>query len=176
MDRTRTAAQSVERPPLGSGPESTAAVVAEGPSGPRAGFLRRLAASLIDGAVLILAYVGLALLLQQGLIVLLVLNFLVDMVYYALLEGSARGQTLGKMVLAIRVIDADTALRIGFGRAALRFLARYLSYIPFGLGYLWMLQDREKQTWHDKLTRTVVVPVSDYPVAGPARVPGPPAP
>jgi hypothetical protein len=26
-----------------------------------------------------------------------------------------------------------------------------------------MLWDKEKMTWHDKLSNTVVVPVSDYP-------------
>ena len=33
------------------------------------------------------------------------------------------------------------------------------------LGYLWMLWDRERQTWHDKVANTVVVPTSAYPVA-----------
>ena len=32
------------------------------------------------------------------------------------------------------------------------------------LGYFWMLWDGEKQTWHDKLATTVVVPVAYYPV------------
>jgi hypothetical protein len=27
-----------------------------------------------------------------------------------------------------------------------------------------MIWDREKQTWHDKVASTVVVPVADYPV------------
>ncbi len=30
------------------------------------------------------------------------------------------------------------------------------------LGYLWMLWDPEKQTWHDKLATTVVVPADAY--------------
>ena len=39
------------------------------------------------------------------------------------------------------------------------------SGIPCFLGYFWMLWDSEKQTWHDKMAITVVVPTSDYPVA-----------
>jgi uncharacterized RDD family membrane protein YckC len=39
-----------------------------------------------------------------------------------------------------------------------------LSGIVCLLGYLWMLWDKEKQTWHDKLATTVVVPTSAYPV------------
>ena len=159
MTHGETTLPSAVRPP-GAAPEATAAVVAEGPSGPRAGFLQRLAASFIDGVVLTVIYFALLFLLQQGLIVLIVANVLVDLAYYALLEGSARGQTLGKRALGIRVADATTGERIGFGRAAGRYFARYLSSLFFGLGYLWMLQDREKQTWHDKLTGTVVTPIS----------------
>jgi uncharacterized RDD family membrane protein YckC len=33
------------------------------------------------------------------------------------------------------------------------------------IGYLWMLYDPEKQTWHDKVAGTFVVPTSAYPVA-----------
>ena len=33
------------------------------------------------------------------------------------------------------------------------------------LGYLWMLWDPEKQTWHDKMAGSVVVPVANYPVS-----------
>jgi hypothetical protein len=36
--------------------------------------------------------------------------------------------------------------------------------IPCDLGYLWMIWDREKQTRHDKLATSVVVPTSAYPV------------
>ena len=39
---------------------------------------------------------------------------------------------------------------------------RILSTIPLLLGYFWMLWDSEKQTWHDKLAGSVVVPVDAY--------------
>jgi uncharacterized RDD family membrane protein YckC len=61
-------------------------------------------------------------------------------------------------------MDFETGAALGFGRAALRFLARALSAFAVGLGYLWMLWDPERRTWHDKLTDAVVVPVADYPV------------
>ena len=42
-------------------------------------------------------------------------------------------------------------------------VVRYLGYIPgalvFGLGYLWMLWDDKKQTWHDKVVGSIVVKV-----------------
>lgn len=79
-------------------------------------------------------------------------------------EGSGPGQTLGKRALSIRVIDYRTGGPIGFGRGAIRYVGRILSSIPIALGFLWMIWDREKQTWHDKVATTVVVPTSAYPV------------
>jgi uncharacterized RDD family membrane protein YckC len=85
--------------------------------------------------------------------------------YFTYFEGSSSGQTLGKQALGIRVLDFKAGGPIGYGRALLRTIARYLSAIVLLLGYLWMLWDREKQTWHDKIASTVVVPVDAYPVS-----------
>ncbi len=81
------------------------------------------------------------------------------------LEGGARGQTIGKRVTGIRVIDFDTGGRIGYGGALIRWVGRILSGLILGLGYLWMLWQPEKQCWHDTLAGDVVVPESAYPVA-----------
>jgi uncharacterized RDD family membrane protein YckC len=32
-----------------------------------------------------------------------------------------------------------------------------LSWLPLGLGYFWILFDREGRAWHDRLSRTRVV-------------------
>ena len=78
---------------------------------------------------------------------------------------AATGQTIGKRMLGIRVYDfGGSGGPIGYGRAFIRWLGRIISGIPCYLGYLWMLWDKEKQTWHDKLATTVVVPESAYPV------------
>jgi uncharacterized RDD family membrane protein YckC len=79
--------------------------------------------------------------------------------YYAILEGT-RGQTLGKMALGIKVVDADNGGFIGIPRGIGRYFARILSAIVLGLGYLWMLWDPRKQCWHDKLVRSVVIRTS----------------
>jgi uncharacterized RDD family membrane protein YckC len=89
--------------------------------------------------------------------VLLYLAALVGAVlYYSLMEGR-RGQTLGKRALGIRVADIQTGQPIGVGRGVGRYFARILSGAACYLGYLWMLWDDQKQTWHDKLTSSVVV-------------------
>ena len=45
---------------------------------------------------------------------------------------------------------ARTGRSIGYARAFIRWLVSLVSGVVILLGYLWMLWDREKQTWHDK--------------------------
>jgi uncharacterized RDD family membrane protein YckC len=93
------------------------------------------------------------------------IGWLAGIAYYAYFEGSASGQTVGKRAMKIRVISSIDGGPIGFGRGLLRYIGRIASSIPFGLGYFWMLWDPERQTWHDKIASSVVVPVSHFPVA-----------
>lgn len=67
------------------------------------------------------------------------------------------GQSWGMKACGIRVADKNTDQPIGTGRAVGRYFARFLSSALCGLGFLWALWDKEKQTWHDKLVNTVVV-------------------
>ena len=133
----------------------------DGPSGPRASFGRRLVAALIDG--ILLGIVGgvlqAAVRSVAGLIALAI-----GIAYYGYLEGSPSGQTIGKRLMGIRVIDFRTGGAIGFGRAVIRYFGRIVSAIACLLGYFWMLWDKEKQTWHDKFANDVVVPTDAYPV------------
>jgi uncharacterized RDD family membrane protein YckC len=78
-------------------------------------------------------------------------------VYVALLEGRS-GQTLGARAASIRVVGLYDQQPIGPGRAIGRYFARILSGALCGLGYFWMLWDPQRQTWHDKLTNSIVVP------------------
>jgi uncharacterized RDD family membrane protein YckC len=133
-----------------------------GPSGPRASFFRRLGAFLID-AVIVGIPIGILVGITQN-DAFAPLWLVVSFVYFAYFEGSQSGQTVGKRALEIRVIDFAAGGTIGFGRAALRTLGRILSQFICYLGYLWMLWDREKQTWHDKIANSVVVPTHYYPV------------
>jgi uncharacterized RDD family membrane protein YckC len=133
-----------------------------GPSGPRAGFWQRFGAVAVDALVMIVVYVPLA--VTFGASAGSDLALLVSIAYFTVLEGGATGQTLGKRALGIRVIDLSRGGPIGPGRAFIRWAGRIVSTLVFYLGYLWMLWDREKQTWHDKMAGAVVVPTSSYPV------------
>lgn len=66
------------------------------------------------------------------------------------------GQTLGMLAWQIRLVRRDGA-RLRWRDAWLRLAAALLSALAAGLGYLWMLVDREGLTWHDRLSRTRVV-------------------
>jgi uncharacterized RDD family membrane protein YckC len=149
-------------PSFGAPPPGAAA--GDGPSGPRASFGVRFLAALIDGVMLgvvgsiLRAILGLDLSGAQGI------QLVLGLAYFGYLEGSASGQTVGKKLMNIRVIDFNGGGPIGPGRAVIRFVARYLSGLACLVGYFWMLWDKEKQTWHDKLSTSVVVPTSAYPV------------
>jgi uncharacterized RDD family membrane protein YckC len=136
--------------------------MAGGPSGPRAGFWRRFGALLIDNLLIIIVAVLLYLVNEAlgGLAYIAGGIF-----YFTFFEGSNSGQTIGKRALGIRVIDFNTGGPIGYGRAFIRYIGHILSGLVCYLGYLWMLWDKEKQTWHDKLATDVVVPVTSYPVS-----------
>jgi uncharacterized RDD family membrane protein YckC len=132
------------------------------PGGTRAGFGSRLVAALIDG--ILLGIVGAVLRGILGFGVGAALQLLVGLGYYVYLEGSPSGQTLGKRAMSIRVVDAAGAGPIGPARALVRYIGRIISAIPCLLGYFWMLWDPQKQTWHDKMATSLVVPTADFPV------------
>ena len=135
--------------------------VATTQSGPRAGFWRRFAAAFLDG--ILLGIVGVILIaVARG--VGLSLDLFIGIAYFTYFEGGPRGQTPGKSAMGIRVISFADGGPIGYGRAFIRYVGRIVASIPFFLGYLWMLWDRESQTWQDKFAGSVVVPVSDYPL------------
>lgn len=78
-------------------------------------------------------------------------------VYFTCLDGSFYGQTVGKWLCGIRVQDFATGELIGLKRGALRTLSLFfLSSPPFFLGFFWAARDKEKQSWHDKIARSVV--------------------
>ena len=137
-----------------------------------AGFWRRFGAAFLDGIILaiptnIVRGIAGDSGFSNGMFVgrgsspsVTLLNTIIGVLYYALLEGGPRGQTIGKMALGIRVVDAEGGEPIGYARGVGRYFARWLSALPLLLGYFWMLWDERKQTWHDKLVRSVVVRTS----------------
>ena len=88
----------------------------------------------------------------------------IQVLYYVLFTG-LRGQTPGKMLVGIKVVDEEGAIP-GLGRAIMReVIGKFISAIVFDVGYLWVLWDPNRQAWHDKIAGTFVVPVLPVPPA-----------
>jgi uncharacterized RDD family membrane protein YckC len=152
-DEARVKEREVYRPPPPPPPPP--------PSRPaRADLGTRTKAALCDWFLLLLLYVVLGATLKEAGAL---LALLLGAAYYVYFEGT-RGQTLGKQWLNVRVVSVEGDTSIGFKRASIRLLGRYLSALVVGVGYLWMVIDPERQCWHDKLAKTVVVPVSAAPI------------
>ncbi|MBK1701741.1 RDD family protein [Thiococcus pfennigii] len=135
------------------------------------GLPRRLAAMLYDGLLLLgVLFVAVALVVipyeqvlgspfpNQDPLARLILQgylLLVSGLYftYFWIRG---GQTLGMRAWRLRVLREDGE-PLRWRDAWVRFLASLLSLVPAGLGFAWILIDRERFAWHDRLSRTRLV-------------------
>lgn len=66
------------------------------------------------------------------------------------------GRTLGMRAWKLRIEQKD-GRPMTWWHALLRFLLALPSGLFFGLGFLWVLFDKQGQTWHDRLAETRVV-------------------
>ncbi len=88
-----------------------------------------------------------------------IISLIISVGYYVYFIGN-RGQTPGKMVLKIKVQKLEDGSNLGYPGAFMReVLGKFVSGVVFGLGYLWMIRDKDKQTWHDKIAKSVVVKI-----------------
>ena len=74
-----------------------------------------------------------------------------------------KSATPGKMLFQAKIVDAATGGKPSKGQ----FVLRYIGYIPstlvLGLGFFWVIWDKRKQSWHDKIASTVVIRPGDDP-------------
>ena len=119
------------------------------------GFWIRLAALIIDAILLGVVNFIVSAALGDSLFTTL-LNALIGF-GYAVTMIAWRGQTVGKMILGIQVVDSQGNIP-GIGAVLLReVVGKFLSSIALGLGYLWVAWDKEKRGWHDHIAGTFVV-------------------
>lgn len=69
---------------------------------------------------------------------------------------SRSGRTLGMQSWGLQLETPEGQLPTA-GMASLRFFAALLSWLPFGLGFLWQLWDKDALTWHDRISNTRLV-------------------
>ena len=66
------------------------------------------------------------------------------------------GQTLGMRAwrLQLRRIDGQN---LAWSTAVVRFAGALLSWLALGLGFFWVVLDPQNRTWHDRLSKSIVV-------------------
>ncbi|SEM70530.1 Uncharacterized membrane protein YckC, RDD family [Syntrophus gentianae] len=80
---------------------------------------------------------------------------LLGMLYFTYFHGIS-GQTPGKMLLGLQVIQSSGE-KMTLGLAFLRWVGSIFSGLILYLGFLWIIFDRKKQGWHDKIAETLVI-------------------
>jgi uncharacterized RDD family membrane protein YckC len=135
-------------PPVPQGAESDLTLL------PRATFLDRLAAFVVDVFLVIIAVqvIDDVFRFRDEGALLLVLAF------YFVTFWAWKGTTIGGIVCNLRVVRVD-GQPLRFVDALVRVLSSILSFAPLGLGLLWILRDPDSQAWHDKIAGTYVVKV-----------------
>ena len=81
---------------------------------------------------------------------------IVSTLYYLISWINFDGATIGKKLAGIKIVKTDGS-SMTFGPAFARVIGYWVSTLGIGLGYLWVLWDKNKQGWHDKIAKTYVV-------------------
>jgi uncharacterized RDD family membrane protein YckC len=126
-------------------------------------FLSRFGALFIDGLILkaglfvVIFAAALASGGQQDLDTFSrVLGVVADVCYMTFFVAMMGGFTPGKKVVGVRIVDMD-GNPIGIGKAALRAVAMYASFLTLGIGFLMALFTQDKRALHDYIAGTRVV-------------------
>jgi len=130
------------------------------------GFWLRVVAYIIDAILLNIAAFIIGLIAGQNLFSArdaahfnpgLNLAFLaVGWLYFALMESSERGATVGKMALGLRVVT-DDGQRLSFARATGRYFAKIVSALILGIGFIMVAFTDRKRGLHDMIASTLVI-------------------
>jgi len=151
-----------------------------------AGFFLRVAAFLIDGVVISIAFYALMALLAlvgigtaaglDGLDALdpetaspamlgavggfmmgaIIGVIIIQWLYFAMMESSSKQATLGKMATSIIVTDMNGD-RLSFGKATGRYFGKIISGLILYIGYIMAAFTEKKQALHDIMAGTLVV-------------------
>lgn len=114
---------------------------------PVAGFASRLGAVVLD-IILVMIFSSL-LHLESEFVVAVFLAYHVGL-------WTWKGTTVGGIISRVRIVRTDGS-PLQFADALVRALGSVFSVAVVGLGWLWMLWDANRETWHDKIAGTQVV-------------------
>jgi uncharacterized RDD family membrane protein YckC len=129
------------------------------------GFWIRVVAYLIDVILLTIVYGVVARLLGIDIFesdwkhydpMANLLSLVIGWLYFALLESSERGATVGKMAMGLRVVTSD-GQRLSFMNATGRYFAKILSAIILCIGFIMVAFTDKKRGLHDIIAGTLVI-------------------
>ena len=83
-------------------------------------------------------------------------SFIFLHMFYFILFHAWSGQTIGKMIMGIRVIAWENK-QVSTAVAFLRWTGCILSLVPLASGFLWSAVDKDHCAWHDRLAQTRVI-------------------
>lgn len=87
-------------------------------------------------------------------------GFIIQWLYFALMESSKFQATVGKLAIGLIVTDLD-GQRISFGRATGRYFAKILSGLILFIGFIMVAFTERKQGLHDIIASTLVYKTRD---------------
>lgn len=131
------------------------------------GFWIRLVAYIIDAILLSIVVGVLAAILGVNLMepdiekydpTLNLVSFVIGWLYFALMESSERGATVGKMAVGLRVVTSN-GQRLSFLNATGRYFAKIISAIILFIGFIMIGFTDKKRGLHDMIAGTLVIKV-----------------
>jgi uncharacterized RDD family membrane protein YckC len=102
------------------------------------------------------AAMGMAGTIMAGVMTMVLAIYVIQLLYYSILESSKLQGSVGKLALGIKVVDLE-GNRISFGKALLRSVGKILSGMVMYIGYLMAAFTEKKQGLHDMIASTLVV-------------------
>lgn len=123
---------------------------------PRAGFWIRVAALLLDVVIIALICSLLSGMFSAGSHIRIKADLLPALAIYGAVMWKLKGSTVGGIVCGLKVVRLDDR-PLDWGTAIVRALGCFLSLIVMGFGFIWVVFDDQRQSWHDKIAGTVVV-------------------
>ena len=132
-----------------------------------AGFLKRVLALVYDSLLIGAIVLVLSLLLvfvnggypESGSFVSFIQFFILVFagpIFYSYFWLANKGQTTGMQAWKIQLVTIDET-ELNIKKTLLRCLISTISFACFGMGYLWILYDKDNLSWSDILTKTKVI-------------------
>ena len=132
-----------------------------------AGFLKRILALVYDSLLIAAIVLVLSLLLvfvnggypESGSFVSFTQFFILVFagpIFYSYFWIANKGQTTGMQAWKIKLVTMDET-ELNIKQTMLRCLISTISFACFGMGYLWILTDKNRLSWSDIATNTKII-------------------